>query len=319
MVEFAIRSYITNEMPKKILISALTAFFFAAILGCNGTTKATESPPLSLAEKDMTGEWCFEYSWNADTILRIALMLDSVRHYEMNVIINGTDTSYAEDGAWRFVSVDGADETYSVMLDASTCEPPSATGDCAGISRTIPVVVTQDKWQVRPDTLCDGAPDGRVPAAVAHLQADFFHNTCIRQIPPEDAQVAGVWRYGMQWKQDTTLNIVMSFDSLHGYSIDVDINGTDTVESETGTWTIAGGAVSGRDTVWMERKACKRINAATHELDSVDCGIPVAGIGLSLGNNGTWRIPLSDFAKYLPTGILPGGLALPPVAFVKDP
>lgn len=134
-----------------------------------------------------------------------------------------------------------------------------------------------------------------------------------------DRQVFGTWRYGLVWNKDTTFNMVMSYDSLHDYRINVNINGTDTMEKERGSWAVAVDTLAKNDTVWMDRMSCRQINTATRTLDSVDCGIGRAGIRLNIDANGAWDIPLNDFAVFLPPGIVPAGIALPLAAFVKDP
>jgi hypothetical protein len=113
----------------------------------------------------------------------------------------------------------------------------------------------------------------------------------------------------------------MSYDSTRGYRIGVNINGTDTMEKETGTWSVASDSASKRDSVWMDRVSCRQINLTTNTLDSVDCGIDRAGIRLNIDDGGAWEIPLGDFVKYLPSDIaqIASALQLPQVAFVKDP
>ena len=136
-----------------------------------------------------------------------------------------------------------------------------------------------------------------------------------------DREVIGTWRYALPWNKDTTFNIIMSFDSTLGYRIGVNINGTDTMEKETGTWSVASDSASKRDSVWMDRVSCRQINLTTNMLDSVDCGIDRAGIRLNIDDSGAWEIPLGDFVKYLPSDIaqIASALQLPQVAFVKDP
>ncbi len=143
-----------------------------------------------------------------------------------------------------------------------------------------------------------------------------------RSAPPLsqlEKQVIGTWRYELVWTPDSTFHIVMSYDSLHDYSINVNINGADTMEKESGTWSIASDTVAKQDTVWMERMKCRQINTATNTLDSIECSIPIAGIRLNIDNAGAWEIPLSNFVKYLSLGVDLSGVPLPTAAFIKDP
>lgn len=110
----------------------------------------------------------------------------------------------------------------------------------------------------------------------------------------------------------------MKYDSSYDYRINVNINGTDTMEVETGTWSIVSDSSTKQDTVWMDRMSCRQINLGTQTLDSIDCGIPRAGIRVNLINSNSWQIPLGDFAKYMPPGIIPSGYVLPQVVFVKS-
>jgi hypothetical protein len=121
------------------------------------------------------------------------------------------------------------------------------------------------------------------------------------------------------WSKDTTFNIVMSIAGSHDYKIDVNINGIDTMEKETGAWSIASDSSGKNDTVWMDRMSCRQINFTTQTLDSIDCGIARAAIGITIDNSDHWIVPLNAFVKYLPAGLIPAGFPLPQAAFVKDP
>ncbi len=138
------------------------------------------------------------------------------------------------------------------------------------------------------------------------------------QVPENDARIIGTWSFSLRYNPDTTFNIIMMYDSSYDYRITVNINGSDTMEIETGTWSIASNSSTKQDTVWMDRMSCKQINLMTQTLDSIDCGIPRTGIRVDLISSGSWQIPLGDFTKYMPPGIIPGGYVLPQVVFVKS-
>jgi hypothetical protein len=138
------------------------------------------------------------------------------------------------------------------------------------------------------------------------------------QLSQLESEIIGTWRWELDWSPDSIFHIVMLYDSLHDYAINVNINGTDTMEKESGTWSIASDTVAKQDTVWMDRMKCRQINPATNTLDSIDCGIPIAGIRLNIDKTGAWVIPLGNFTKYISLGIDLGGLSLPDAAFVKD-
>jgi hypothetical protein len=138
------------------------------------------------------------------------------------------------------------------------------------------------------------------------------------QLSHLESEVIGTWRYELDWSPDSIFHIVMSYDSLHDYAINVNINGIDTMEKESGVWSIASDTVARQDTVWMNRMKCKQINLTTNTLDSLDCIIPTAGIQLNIDKAGEWVIPLGSFTKYISLGIDLGGISLPDAAFIKD-
>ncbi|HUI90636.1 MAG TPA: hypothetical protein VLX68_00175 [Chitinivibrionales bacterium] len=141
-------------------------------------------------------------------------------------------------------------------------------------------------------------------------------------IPKNDSQVIGTWSFSMPYNLDTTFYIVMHFDSSLMYGINVNINHTDTMHRETGTWRVVTDSATNADTVWMNRKNCHQINLTTNTLDSIDCGIDTAGIRVNISpsasNQIQWIIPLGDFVKYMPPGIIPQGFPLPPGTFIKE-
>jgi hypothetical protein len=135
-----------------------------------------------------------------------------------------------------------------------------------------------------------------------------------------DREITGVWRFTLAYNPDTTFHIVLSFDSGYVYKINVNINDTDTVERENGSWFILSDTTSKTDTVWMDRHNCRQINLQTHTLDTIDCGVDTAGIKIDItlaGSRKVWIIPLNDFVSYLPPDIIPSG-TLPTVQFFKD-
>jgi hypothetical protein len=138
------------------------------------------------------------------------------------------------------------------------------------------------------------------------------------QLSQLESEVIGTWRWELDWTPDSIFHIVLSYDSLHDYAINVNINGNDTMEKESGVWSIASDTVAGQDTVWMNRMKCRQINLTTNTLDSINCTIPTAGIRLNIDNTGKWVIPLGSFTKYISLGIDLGGISLPDAAFVKD-
>jgi hypothetical protein len=136
-----------------------------------------------------------------------------------------------------------------------------------------------------------------------------------------DKEITGTWRYTLGYNQDTTIHIVLAFDSGYVYKINVNINDVDTMERENGTWNIISDTISKVDTVWMARHNCHQINLQTHVLDSIDCGVDTAGIKIRIAPSGAksvWVIPLNDFVSYLPPGIVPPGVTLPAGQFIKD-
>lgn len=139
---------------------------------------------------------------------------------------------------------------------------------------------------------------------------------------PLEQQVTGGWRFSLAYTADSIIYIVMKYDSSHTYEINVTINNTDTMHRETGAWQIISDNISKQDTVWMDRMHCRQINFQTFTLDSIDCGIPRAGIRINISQpepgKYQWIIPLLDFAKYLPAGLLPPGTYLPPGTFYKE-
>jgi hypothetical protein len=142
-----------------------------------------------------------------------------------------------------------------------------------------------------------------------------------RSITDLDREIAGVWRFSLAYNADTTFNIVMTYDSSFVYKINVNINSTDTMERENGTWFIVSDTVAKADTVWMVRGHCHQINLTTHTLDSIDCGVDTGGIKLRIspsGSTAVWVIPLNDFASYLPPNLVPPGSSLPIGNFYKD-
>jgi hypothetical protein len=141
-------------------------------------------------------------------------------------------------------------------------------------------------------------------------------------IPANNARVIGTWAFSLPYNPDTTFYIVMRFDSSFSYGINVNINHTDTMHRETGTWRVVTDSAAQEDTVWMNREHCRQINLATHTLDTIDCGIDTAGIKVNISqsasNQTQWIIPLGDFVKYMPPGIIPQGFPLPPGTFFKE-
>jgi hypothetical protein len=134
-------------------------------------------------------------------------------------------------------------------------------------------------------------------------------------------EVAGVWRFSLDWNPDTTFHIVLTYDSGYFYKINVNINDVDTMERENGTWFIKSDTVAHADTVWMQRENCHQINLTTHTLDTIKCSVDTAGIKINISRPDTqtiWVIPLNDFIKYLPPDIVPPGFTLPPGQFIKD-
>jgi hypothetical protein len=136
-----------------------------------------------------------------------------------------------------------------------------------------------------------------------------------------DKEITGTWRFTLDYNADTTIHIVLTYDSTYAYKINVNINDVDTMERENGSWRTISDTVSKADTVWMSRHNCHQINLQTGTLDSVVCGIDTAGIKLNITTSGSqtvWVIPLNDFAGYLPAGIAPPGVTLPTGRFFKD-
>ena len=137
-----------------------------------------------------------------------------------------------------------------------------------------------------------------------------------------DKEIAGTWRYAMAYNVDTTIHIVMTYDSGYVYKISVDINNIDTEERENGSWFIVPDTAAKADTVWMVRDNCHQINAQTDSLDSINCGVvDTAGIKLNISQSGSkyaWTIPLNDFSEFLPAGMVPPGVTLPTAQFVRD-
>jgi hypothetical protein len=144
----------------------------------------------------------------------------------------------------------------------------------------------------------------------------------VARTPSElDKEITGVWRYALRYNPDTTIHIVMTYDSGYAYKISVDINNIDTMEKENGYWFIVSDTIAKADTVWMERHNCHQINLTTHTLDPIDCGVDTAGIKLNITQSSpkpVWIIPLNDFVNYLPAGIVDTGTTLPIVQFFKD-
>lgn len=135
-----------------------------------------------------------------------------------------------------------------------------------------------------------------------------------------DREITGVWRYTLLYNADTTIHIVLSYDSTFVYKINVNINDTDTVERENGSWFIVSDTVAKTDTVWMDRHNCHQINLQTHTLDTIDCGVDTAGIKMNISQSDSktvWIIPLNDFVNFLPPDFVPPG-TLPTVQFFKD-
>jgi hypothetical protein len=159
-------------------------------------------------------------------------------------------------------------------------------------------------------------------AALLVLQCGSDKVNNPKQIPDNDAKIIGTWSFSLPYNPDTTFYIVMHFDSSLAYGINVNINHTDTMHREQGTWLVVSDSATQVDTVWMNRQKCHQINLSTHTLDSIDCGIDTAGIKVNISqsasNKTQWIIPLQDFVKYLPPGIIPTGVSLPSGAFYKD-
>jgi hypothetical protein len=295
------------------------------VLQC-GSDKVNNPKPLSVAEKDMVGEWCLTYSWMADSVFKVWLQFDSSRSYEADFIINASDTLdtlYSEKGTWKFNIEDSINKIYSVVMNAAVCQPTAAGGNCAAIARKVPVSISLNRWPIPIDSFIKTLPPGTVPAAMGHSSYYFTSNSCILQIPENDAKIIGTWSFSLPYNADTTFYIVMHFDSSLTYGINVNINHTDTMHREQGTWQVVTDNITTPvDTVWMNREKCRQINLATHTFDTIDCGIYTAGIKVnisqSVSNKTQWIIPLGDFRKYLPPGIIPTGLPLPPGTFYKE-
>jgi hypothetical protein len=205
-------------------------------------------------------------------------------------------------------------------MNASFCQPIAPAVNCTEISRKLPVAIAQSRWSVPIDTFVKSVPPGTVPATMIHSSTFFTSNSCVLQIPQNDAKITGTWSFSLPYSADTTFYIVLDFDSSFTYGINVNINHTDTMHREQGTWRVITDSTTQIDTVWMNRQKCRQINLATHTFDSIDCGIYRAGIKVSIAASSPpqWVIPLGDFTKYLPPGILPPGLTLPPGTFFKN-
>lgn len=299
-----------------LLTLAMTVLF----LQC-GSDKGNNPKPLSVAEKDMVSEWCFNYSWSTDSTFKISIRLDSTRSYETRMVMNGNDTVYSESGAWSFLTEDSINKIYSIEIDVAQCQFQATPGNCAGVLRKISVSGVQNKWLIPLNTLMNNIPAGIVPKILEHSSAFFYRNDCLMQIPEKDAKITGVWRWSLPYNPDTTFYIVMYYDSNYTYSINVNINHVDTMHKEMGTWHIISDTALNVDTVWMNRMVCHQINLTTHTFDLIDCGLPVAGIKIditTIQSRIRWVILLNDFVKYMPPGVIPDGLDLPPGAFYKD-
>jgi len=292
---------------------------------CGSDKVSNPRQALTIAEKDVVGGWCLTYSWMSDSTFKIWLQFDSVRTYQADIVINayGTpDTLYSEKGTWKFNTEDSITKFYSVVMNASFCQPIAPAVNCTEISRKIPVSIAQSRWSVPIDSFIKSIPSGTVPATLEHSSYFFTSNSCVLQIPQNDAKITGTWSFSLPYSADTTFYIVLDFDSSFTYGINVNINHTDTMHREQGTWRVVTDSVARVDTVWMNRQKCRQINLATHTFDSIDCGIYLAGIKVNISQPASstpqWVIPLGDFVKYLPPGILPPGLTLPPGTFYKN-
>ena len=115
-------------------------------------------------------------------------------------------------------------------------------------------------------------------------------------LPANDAKITGTWSFSLPYNADTTFYIVLEFDSSFSYGINVNINHTDTMHREQGTWQVVTDSATQIDTVWMNREKCRQINLTTHTFDSIDCGIYLAGIKVNISqsasNKTQWIIPL---------------------------
>jgi len=136
-----------------------------------------------------------------------------------------------------------------------------------------------------------------------------------------DTLVAGVWEYSLIYNNDTTIYIVMNYHNTYNYLLNVNLNHKDTMHVETGIWNIISDTINKVDSVLMMREKCRQINFQTQTLDSIDCGISLAGIKIDISLDAgkyKWIIPLSDFIKYLPQGFIPPGTHLPVAVFYKQ-
>jgi hypothetical protein len=155
-------------------------------------------------------------------------------------------------------------------------------------------------------------------AAILFLQCgdDSINN------PQPDNKVVGTWIFSLTYNADTTFYIVLDYYSTSSYRINVNINHVDSMHREVGTYQVISDTVTKQDTVWMDRIICRQINLSTHSFDSIDCGNPRAGIKVNISQNSDnktqWVIPLGDFVKYLPPGIIPEGIPLPLGGFIKQ-
>jgi hypothetical protein len=139
---------------------------------------------------------------------------------------------------------------------------------------------------------------------------------------PADERILGTWSFSLPNNPDTTFYIVLDYDSNFTYRINVNINHSDTMHWERGVWTVDTNTSSQPDTVWMNRQNCRQIDPGTKIIVPIDCGNKKAGIKVNISqsasNKTQWIIPLGDFRQYLPPGIIPSGLTLPPGAFIKE-
>jgi len=132
--------------------------------------------------------------------------------------------------------------------------------------------------------------------------------------------ILGNWRYSIQLTPTSSYNIVMTYDSLYNYAINLNVNGTDTLHKEFGHWHIVSDTIAKTDTIWMDRVSCFDKDTTTNTIKSVDCGNPKGRIKLDIQTSPktTWRIPLEYFVNLFPTGLIPTGIGLPNGLFVKD-
>jgi hypothetical protein len=76
-------------------------------------------------------------------------------------------------------------------------------------------------------------PGGYIPAHAdfyASLESRDTLGDTLRLINSEIALVTGVWRFALPYNLDTTINIVLIYESAYVYKINVNINNVDTME-----------------------------------------------------------------------------------------